>query len=195
MLIRRASSALAAVLALPLGCCTLAVCHSSSSSLDSGVDENHVHRSLWFRLAYRYSATITSIPLQSLHFPPPGSKGALLFATREFSGDNSNPSGVILHVDELGHYKGQVRSGADYVARIERTWPSRGYAGVQSIPTPSGITFYRVDYRAYPGEYDSVVCGTTGDYALVFNFNAGSQAHLDSLVRSISTIDADGAGH
>jgi hypothetical protein len=59
------------------------------------------------------------------------------------------------------------------------------------LRTPSAINFYRVDYSAYPHEYDSAVCGTTGGYALVFKFNSDSPAHLDELVSSISSIRTD----
>ena len=129
MWICRASLSFASALAVLLALGGPAACRSKLT-LDSGVAENHVYHSLWFHFTYRCPASTTDVALQSLHFPPPSEKGALLFAAREFSGDNSNPSGVILYVDELSHYRGQVKNGSDYLRRIERAWPTRRYGPV-----------------------------------------------------------------
>lgn len=122
---------------------------------------------------------------KSLSLPQNNPKGHafLLFAARA----GVLQSGVVLHVDEVNYYKGQIQTGADYLGKIKRQWP-RQYYNEQTVSPCAGLTLYRMDYLNSANDYNSAVVGVFRAYVIVFKFNADSQERLNALVSSINNI-------
>jgi hypothetical protein len=161
----------------------------SPPKVDAGTVKDHTYHSIYFHFAYPYPLTTKAVDLKTLalsQVTDPRGHAFLLFAAREFTDKPGTPAGVWINVDEIGHYNGQVRTGADYIAKAKRQW-QHNYYNDQSIPL-TGVTFYRTDFTNSATDYASVVVGVLRGYAIILKFNAENQDHLNALVSSINKI-------
>lgn len=160
--------------------------------VDAGTVRDHTYHSLYFQFAYPFPPTTEAVDLKTLalsQITDARGRAFLLFAARELTNKPGTPAGVWINVDEVGHYQGQVKTGADYIAKAKRQW-QHNYYNDQSIRLP-GVTFYRTDFTNSASDHNSVVVGVLRGYAIMFKFNAESQDHLNALVSSINKISLE----
>jgi hypothetical protein len=164
--------------------CIAAGCRAAPPQ-GAGFVKDHAYHSEYFHFVYAYPANTEPVDARSVSLPQKDPKGHAfwLFSARV----GTQPEGILLYVDEVGHYKGQVRTGADYLAKVKRQW-ARPYFDEPTVNPCPDLTLYRMDYLEGNNDYNSAVAGVYRGYAIVFKFNANDQETLDTLANSVKGL-------
>jgi hypothetical protein len=171
---------------LLISLCPVAPLLRAQSPTDGHV-EGDSYVNTYFHLAYSWPKFLQAVDIKSLALSQRSPNGYefLLFAAKQ--GDE--PFGAIILAEKLNiptaHSTG-IKDGADFIDRIIRSFDAAGKPQILSrrhFTSPDGIRFDQLDYLIF-GEHTSGVTAQTGDFLIVFKFNAKTAADLEEMTKS-----------